>query len=80
VLPGLQEVYVAPLHIDAVVVAPGGAHPTACPGRYEADAAHLAAYVAAAKDAAAFRAYLDTYILGPADHDAYLDAVGFARP
>jgi len=71
---------VAPLHIDAVVVAPGGAHPTACPGRYEADATHLAAYVAAAKDDAAFRTYLDTYILSPDDHDAYLEAVGISRP
>lgn len=76
VLPGLHEIYVAPLHIDAVVLAPGGAHPTACPGRYEVDAAHIMAYIAAAKDETTFRTYLDTYILGPADHDTYLKAVG----
>jgi glutaconate CoA-transferase, subunit A len=80
VLPGLHEVYVAPLHIDAIVVAPGGAHPTACPGRYEADAAHMMTYIAAAKDDAIFRTYLDTYILNPADHDAYLNTVGFTPP
>jgi len=78
VLPGLQEVYVAPMHVHAVVAAPGGAHPTACPGRYGVDAAHMAAYVAAAKDAVAFRGYLDRYIFQPADHNAYLQAVGFA--
>lgn len=80
VLPGLQEVYVAPLHIDAVVLAPGGAHPTACPGRYEVDAAHIMTYIAAAKDEASFRTYLNTYIVGPADHDAYLKTVGFNLP
>lgn len=80
VLPGLHEVYVAPLHIDAVVWAPGGAHPTACPGRYEVDAAHIMTYIAAAKDEASFRTYLDTYIVGPSDHDAYLKAVGFNLP
>lgn len=80
VLPGLQEVYVAPLHIDAVVLAPGGAHPTACPGRYEVDAAHIMTYIAAAKDEASFQTYLDNYIVGPADHDAYLKTVGFNLP
>jgi glutaconate CoA-transferase, subunit A len=80
VLLGLDEVYVAPIHVDAVVWAPGGAHPTACPGRYEVDAAHIMTYIAAAKDDAAFRTYLDTYILGPVYHDAYLKAVGFNLP
>jgi glutaconate CoA-transferase subunit A len=77
VLPGLHEVYVAPVHIDAVVVAPGGAHPTGCPGRYDIDAAHMAAYVTAAKDEASFRQYLETYILTPKDHAEYLAKVGF---
>jgi glutaconate CoA-transferase, subunit A len=80
VLPGLQEVYVSPIHIDAVVVASGGAHPTECPGRYGIDAAHLMTYLAAAKDEASFRKYLDTYIVGPPDHAAYLEAVGFKVP
>jgi len=77
VLPGLHEVYCAPVHIDAVVLAPGGAHPTDCPGRYAIDAAHMAAYVAAAKDESSFQAYLETYILEPRDHAAYLAKVGF---
>ncbi|NPU84313.1 MAG: hypothetical protein HPY65_07475 [Syntrophaceae bacterium] len=79
VLPGLQEVYVAPVHVDAVVVAPGGAHPTECPGRYEIDAGHIMTYLTAAKDEASFQNYLETYITGPADHEAYLEKVGF-RP
>ncbi|MBN1615559.1 MAG: hypothetical protein JW950_13935 [Deltaproteobacteria bacterium] len=78
VLPGLQEVYVAPLHVDAVVQASGGAHPTACPGRYPVDGEHIRTYLAAAKDEAAFRGYLDHYIFEPEDHSAYLRKVGFA--
>jgi glutaconate CoA-transferase subunit A len=77
VLPGLREVYVAPVHIDAVVVARGGAHPTGCPGRYDIDAAHMSAYVAAARDETSFRRYLEEYILGPKDHEEYLAKVGF---
>jgi len=77
VLPGLHEVYVAPVHIDVVVLAPGGAHPTDCPGRYDIDAAHMAAYVAAAKEESSFQQYLETYILEPKDHAAYLAKVGF---
>jgi glutaconate CoA-transferase subunit A len=79
VLPGLQEVYVAPLHIDAVVLAEGGAHPTSCPGRYPVDAEHIRIYLEAAKDEAAFRDYLNRYILEPQDHSAYLKKVGFGN-
>jgi glutaconate CoA-transferase subunit A len=58
-------------------VAPGGAHPTGCPGRYDIDAAHMTAYVTAAKDESSFRQYLETYILAPKDHTEYLAKVGF---
>lgn len=77
VLPGLHEVYCAPVHIDVVVLAPGGAHPTGCPGRYDIDAAHMTAYATAAKDETSFRQYLETYILAPKDHEEYLAKVGF---
>jgi len=77
VLPGPHEVYVAPVHIDAVVLAPGGAHPTGCPGLYDIDATHMAAYLGAAKDEESFKQYLETYILAPKDHKEYLAKVGF---
>jgi glutaconate CoA-transferase subunit A len=77
VLPGLHEIYCAPAHIDAVVLAPGGAHPTGCPGRYDIDSAHMTAYVTAAKDESSFQKYLETYILAPKDHAEYLVKVGF---
>jgi len=78
VVPGLYEIYISPLHVDAVVVAPGGAHPTACPGKYETDYTHLDEYVAASRgDDEAFEGYMNKYILGPIDHEEYKKAVGF---
>lgn len=79
VLPGLYEIYISPMHIDAVVVANGGAHPTACPGKYEIDYKHMDEYVAASKHDQLFQRYLDQYIIGPKDHEEYLEKVGFNR-
>jgi hypothetical protein len=79
VLPRRQEVFVASVHIDAVVLAPVGAHPTACPGIYETDAAHIREYVVASKDEQGFAAYLEKYIFGPQNHDQYLEAASFHR-
>lgn len=64
-LPGLL--------VDAVVHAPFGAHPTACPGHYPADHGHLAGYVEAAASDERFRAYLDDTVFAPADHAAYVE-------
>lgn len=76
VLPARNEVYISPVHIDAVVLAPRGAHPTGYPGKYDVDGVHIKAYMAAAKDDTSFRQYLDTYIYGPKDHNDYLRKVG----
>ncbi len=67
VLAGRQEIFTAAVHIDAVVLAPGGAHPTGCPGKYETDAGHMREYITAAKNEDTFRAYLDKYIFKPED-------------
>lgn len=77
VVPGLYEIYISPMHVDAVVVAPGGAHPTACPGKYETDHEHLNEYMAAVKDDASFKQYLERYVLRAENHEDYLKAVGF---
>lgn len=50
------------IHVTGVVEIPGGAHPTLVRGAYEADAKHLEEYVAAARDAAAFAAYLARHV------------------
>ena len=61
--------------VHAVVEVPFGAHPTSSATLYRADNEHLAEYVKAAT-AERFPTYLERYVLGPADHAAYLDAVG----
>lgn len=76
VVPGLNGVYVSSLHVDAVVVAPYGAHPTECRGKYGLDKAHIMEYMAAAKNEDSFQAYVEKYITGPESHEEYLDLVG----
>lgn len=77
--PRLGEATILPgIHVTAVVEVPRGAHPTLVRGCYDLDAAHLEAYVRAAADGAAFRAYLDRYVYGPKDQAAYLAACGLA--
>lgn len=76
VLPGKHGVYTSAIHTDAVVLAPHGAHPTACRDHYPTDALHIMAYVQAAANDQAFRDYLDHYIYKPADHQEYLRLVG----
>ncbi len=44
--------------VNAVVVAPGGCHPTASPGEYERDEDAIGAYLAAARDPLALADYL----------------------
>ena len=66
------------IHVTALVHAPGGAHPTACRGRYGIDADHLAEYLGLAKSDETFRAYLQRYVLDLKDHAAYLAEVGLA--
>lgn len=65
--------------IDAVVEVPFGAHPTASASVHRADERHLREYVKASDDAASFDGYLARYVHGPAEHPAYLDAIGAAR-
>ena len=69
--------------VDAIVVAPYGAHPFASHAAHLYDEAHLRGFVAASRalaagDAAAFAGYVARFIDGPADHAAYLEQVGVA--
>jgi len=68
-----------PFLVDAVVLAPYGAHPTACPYYYDYDPVHLNHYKAVAKDDASWAAYLDEWVYGVESWDAYLDKVGGAQ-
>ncbi len=70
---------------DGVIRARFGAHPFSSPGYYKEDQEHIAEYVRAATawakddDFAPLKAYLDRFVLGPADHAAYLEHVGVRR-
>jgi len=62
--------------VQAVVPLAFGAHPTALYHCYDYDAEHLQEYAEAAKDPSGLPRYLDTYVFGPADHEAYIARAG----
>ncbi|NLT36360.1 MAG: CoA transferase subunit A [Gaiellales bacterium] len=62
--------------VDAYVLAPWGAHPTACHYFYDYDPAHLKYYAQAAKDEERWAAYLAEWVYGLDGHEAYVDKVG----
>lgn len=66
------------IHVTALVVAPGGAHPTACRARYGIDEAHITEYLGLAKSDDTFHTYLERYVFDPKDHRAYLAEVGLS--
>ena len=57
--------------VDAVVHAPLGAHPHGVESCYAPDTGHINAYAEAAKTVEGFQLYLDRYVHGPSDHEAY---------
>ncbi len=61
-----EGVAIAGFMVDAVVHAPGGAWPFSCAGLYDFDAAYLADYVAASRDAAALRQFVAERIMAAA--------------
>lgn len=52
------------IHVTGVIEAPGGARPTAVRGAYPVDAQAIRAYVAAARDEATFKRWLDAHVYG----------------
>lgn len=70
-----------PAHLVAAVVeVPYGAHPTSCYPGYAYDRPHLASYVkAAAAGGVELAGYLDTYVTGVPDENAYRKVVGEGR-
>ena len=65
--------FVPSILVDTVVHAPFGAHPAGMTGRYGPDKVHMANYVAAARDDAAFAAYLKTYVFDVGTHAEYVE-------
>ena len=64
------------IYVTALVHVPGGAHPTACRGRYDMDEAHITEYLRLAKSDDSFRDYLQRHVFDLKDHTAYLEQVG----
>jgi glutaconate CoA-transferase subunit A len=61
--------------VDAVVEAPGGAHPTSCFPDYAVDVVHLARYLQSARRNEPVSGYLDRYVFGAASAGDYLARV-----
>ena len=64
------------IYVTALVHVPGGAHPTACRGRYDMDEGHITEYLRLAKSDDSFRDYLQRHVFDLKDHTAYLEQVG----
>ena len=65
--------FVPSILVDTVVHAPFGAHPAGLTGRYGPDKIHMAGYVAAARDDAAFAEYLRKHVFDVASHAEYVE-------
>ena len=70
---------IPPFAIHVVVPVRFGAHPHSVHNYYDYDPEHLVAYDAAAESDEAFAQYLERFVFEPADHAAYLEAVGGQR-
>ncbi len=67
------------LVVDAVVLAPFGAHPSYIQGYYDRDNAFYLEWDALSRDRARTEAWLDEWVYGVADHAGYLAKLGQRR-
>jgi glutaconate CoA-transferase, subunit A len=65
--------------VSAVVKAPWGAYPTSCYPFYDVDYQHLETYLKMAKERSTSEEYLQKYIFGCPDHEAFLDRAQVVR-
>jgi glutaconate CoA-transferase subunit A len=62
--------------VDAVVLAPYGAHPGCVPGLYDNDWEHLSEFFKAERNPDAMVKYLDKYVFDCKNHEDYLNVIG----
>jgi glutaconate CoA-transferase subunit A len=74
-----NRILIPALRVAAVVHEPGGAHPSPVQGSYNRDHAAYQEYHQASREAAVFREWLETWVLGVADRPAYLERLGAER-
>lgn len=74
-----QLVSVPGILVDQVVHTPYGAYPGGMFGLYDEDLELMGEYYEASRDPETTAAYLADWILGMADHEAYLDRIGARR-
>lgn len=67
------------LCVDAVVHAPWGAHPSQCFGYYDYDSQAFRQYDKASRTQEEFERYLEEYVYGCPNQEAYLDKIGASR-
>jgi glutaconate CoA-transferase subunit A len=67
------------LKVDAVVVCPGGAHPSFAQGYYDRDNRFYLDWEPISRDPQRLEAWLEEWVHGTADHAAYLEKLGEAR-
>lgn len=65
--------------VDAVVHAPYGAHPSQCYGYYDYDNAFFKMYDVVSKTQEDFNKFLDEWVYGVENHEAYLNKLGATR-
>lgn len=65
--------------VDAVCEVPYGSYPGNMAGEYFSDEEHLREWLEAQADDAAFSAFLDRYLYGPEDFQAYVALIGQER-
>jgi len=65
--------------VDAVCEAPYGAHPGLMPYHYYFDEAHIREWLTLSKTEEGAKEYLDKYVFGVRDFEAYLERVGGVR-
>lgn len=67
---------IPPFAVHAVAHVPFGGHPHNVHNYYDYDPDHLTLYARLARSDATFREYLERFVFGPSDHEAYLEAIG----
>lgn len=65
--------------VDAVVLAPFGAHPSQCYSLYDYDKAYYKAYDVASKTEEDFKTFVGEWVYGVKDHEEYINKLGASR-